>query len=175
MAAGTTVSKEVFLSYGREPEIISFVQKLKFDLESSGISVWLDMDDIKAGSDWHGAIGTGLDECRALLCVLSRKYIHSRYCTSELYTANSDGKLIFPALYDEINFSENERSRGVKYVVSGLNWTMFRPGKDEYQLALDKLIKGMKDKGGQFSQCISLPLICRLIHYAEFGISFVSL
>ena len=147
MAAGMTVAKEVFLSYGREQEIVPFVQKLKLDLEASGISVWLDTDDIKAGSDWHGAIGTGLDECRALLCVLSRKYIHSRYCTSELYTANSDGKLIFPAVYDEINFSENERSRGVKYVVSGLNWTMFRPGKDEYQLALEKLIKGMKDKG----------------------------
>lgn len=156
------VSKEVFLSYGREPEIVPFVQKLKLDLEATGISVWLDTDDIKAGSDWHGAIGTGLDECCALLCILSRKYIHSRYCTSELYTANADGKLIFPVLYDEINFSENERSRGVKYVVSGLNWTMMRPGKDEYQLAQEKLIKGMKDKGEQVARCAFMLLLSQV-------------
>lgn len=49
--------KEVFLSYGREPEVTAFVKKLKCDLEARGISVWLDTEDIPAGSDWHGAIG----------------------------------------------------------------------------------------------------------------------
>ena len=52
-----THAKEVFLSYGREPEVSVFVKRLKTDLETRGISVWLDIDDIPAGSDWHGAIG----------------------------------------------------------------------------------------------------------------------
>lgn len=52
-----TPAKEVFLSYGREPEVSAFVKQLKADLETRGISVWLDTDDIPAGSDWHGAIG----------------------------------------------------------------------------------------------------------------------
>ena len=52
-----TQAKEVFLSYGREPEVSVFVKRLKTDLETRGISVWLDIDDIPAGSDWHGAIG----------------------------------------------------------------------------------------------------------------------
>ena len=51
------VRKEVFLSYGREPEVISFVTQLKHDLEARGFSVWLDTEDIPAGCDWHGAIG----------------------------------------------------------------------------------------------------------------------
>lgn len=45
------------MSYGREPEVSAFVKKLKLDLEALGFSVWLDTDDIPAGSDWHGAIG----------------------------------------------------------------------------------------------------------------------
>lgn len=55
--ATTIKAKEVFLSYGREPEVSAFVKQLKQDLETRGISVWLDIDDIPAGSDWHGAIG----------------------------------------------------------------------------------------------------------------------
>lgn len=49
--------KELFVSYGREPEVIAFVTKLKHDLEARGFQVWLDTEDIPAGSDWHGAIG----------------------------------------------------------------------------------------------------------------------
>ena len=55
--------KEVFLSYGREPEVSAFVKQLKMDLETRGISVWLDTDDIPAGADWHGAIGMGMLVC----------------------------------------------------------------------------------------------------------------
>ena len=52
-----TSGKDIFLSYGREPEVCEFVKSLKIDLEAAGFGVWLDVDDIPAGSDWHGAIG----------------------------------------------------------------------------------------------------------------------
>ena len=71
--------KTLFISYGREQEAVPFVHRLKSDLESAGFHCWLDADDIPAGSDWHGAIGTGLDACKAILCVVSNKYIQSRY------------------------------------------------------------------------------------------------
>ena len=35
--------QELFISYGREPELLEFVARLKLDLESNGFSVWLDM------------------------------------------------------------------------------------------------------------------------------------
>lgn len=76
--------KELFISYGREPEVIQFVSRLKADLENGGFSVWLDMEDIPAGSDWHGAIGTGLSSCRAIIPIITKKYIGSRYCTNEV-------------------------------------------------------------------------------------------
>ncbi len=34
---------ELFISYGREPDVLAFVGKLKMDLESNGFTVWLDM------------------------------------------------------------------------------------------------------------------------------------
>ena len=42
-------AKQLFLSYGREPEVYSFVSKLKQDLEQKGFSVWMDKGDIPAG------------------------------------------------------------------------------------------------------------------------------
>ena len=120
--------------------------------------MWLDTEDITAGCDWHAAIGTGLDKCQALIAVISNKYIMSRYCKSELYTANGDQKHIFPVIVENVDFSGTERARGVKYVVSGINWTMFRPGYDDYQTSLTKLITGMKEHG-QFV-CVVVLIVC---------------
>ena len=76
--------KELFISYGREPDVIQFVQRLKSDLESNGFSVWLDTRDIPAGSDWRGAIGAGLSQCKAILPVITSRFIGSRYCVNEV-------------------------------------------------------------------------------------------
>ncbi len=39
----STKAKQVFISYGREPEVSTFVCRLKSDLESNGFTVWLDL------------------------------------------------------------------------------------------------------------------------------------
>ena len=80
----TAPPKELFVSYGREPEVIQFVHRLKGDLENNGFSVWLDTDDIPAGSDWHGAIGSGLNRCKGILPIITKKYIGSRHCVNEV-------------------------------------------------------------------------------------------
>lgn len=141
------MAKELFLSYGREPEVCAFVAQLKHDLERSGFTVWLDTEDIPSGCDWHGAIGGGLHDCRALIAVITGRYITSRYCTSELYTADGDQKLIFPVIFEDVDFGATDKAKGVKYVISGINWTMFRPNVDNYQASLGKLIQGMREKG----------------------------
>lgn len=141
------IDKQIFLSYGREPEVTAFVRKLRDDLVSMGFSIWFDQTDIPAGSDWHGAVGTGLDRCKALIAVITHKYVESRFCVSELYTANGDRKLVFPVFYESPDLSATEQARGVKYVISGINWTFFRPGMDVYEESLQKLANGMRSKG----------------------------
>ena len=47
--AGSVGTKQLFLSYGHEPETKEFVIQLKCDLERKGFTVWLDQEDIKPG------------------------------------------------------------------------------------------------------------------------------
>ena len=109
--------------------------------------MWLDCDNISPGSDWHGAIGTALDNCKAIIPIISNKYMQSRFCKGELYTADGDKKLIFPVFVEDVDFSASEVSRGVKFVVSGINWTFFRSGLEDYSVSLSKLIQGMREQG----------------------------
>ena len=135
----------VFISYGREPNVTQLAKQLKNDLEANGFSVWLDMTSIPSGSDWHGAIGTGLQDCVAIIPIITKKYVGSRYCMKEIYTADGDGKFIFPIMYEDVEFVSSESGRAMKFITSGINWTMFRPGLDDYHVSLQKLVKGMKD------------------------------
>ena len=152
-------SNSIFISYGREPAVIQFAKQLKRDLEVNGFSVWLDQESIGSGEDWHGAIGTGLQECVAIIPIITQKYIDSRFCMNELYTADGDKKLIFPIMYDpSVDLSGSETGRAVKFIVSGINWTMFRPALDDYNDSMQKLIKGMRaGLKGQFGSGV----VCR--------------
>ena len=53
-------------------------------------------------------------------------------------------------MFEDVDFSTNELARGVKFVISGVNWTMCRPGVDDYNSAISKLMQGMKEKGNKY-------------------------
>ena len=61
--------------------------------------------------------------------------------------ADSNMKLIFPLFFEDADLSANELTRGVKFIISGINWTMFRPGIEDYNVSLGKLIQGLKEQG----------------------------
>jgi DNA-binding beta-propeller fold protein YncE len=50
-------------------------------------------------------------------------------------------------MFEDVDFSLSESAKGVKFVISGINWTMCRPGVDDYTISLEKLIASMRDKG----------------------------
>lgn len=103
--------------------------------------------DIHSGSDWHEAIGGGLYDCAAILPVITNKYLSSSYCIKELYTADGDRKLIFPLMFEDVDFDQNETSKGVKFTISSINWTMCRPGQDDYNSSVSRLIQHLREKG----------------------------
>ena len=113
--------KELFISYGREPEVIQFVTRLKRDLESNGFSVWMDVHDIPAGSDWHGAIGTGLVHCRGIVPIITNKYIASRYCTNEVCTCT---------VVDHKWCRERERNTKCNTIGIQLVWWLLKSGTE---------------------------------------------
>ena len=120
-----------------------FVKQLKADLEANGVSVWLDADDIPTGSEFHVEIGVALKSCRALIPVLTKKYVQSRYCKGELYVAYDENKVLLPVIYED-GWDEGEKGAGVNYVVKAFNWAFFRPNRDNYQESLNRLINGAK-------------------------------
>lgn len=128
--------------------------------------MWLDTDDISSGSDWHGAIGTALDNCKAIIPVITSKYVSSTFCKKELYNADGDRKLIFPVFLEDVDLSASELSRGVKYIISGINWTFFRDGLEDYAISLSKLVQGMKEKG---------TAVADILYYILWGLLEISL
>jgi hypothetical protein len=134
--------KDIFISYGREDGVKEFVKQLKTDLEANGVSVWLDTD-IPAGCDFHVEIGVALKSCCALIPVLTKKYVHSRYCKGELYVAYDERKIILPVVYED-GWDEGNEGAGVSYIVKAFNWAFFRPNKDDHQDNLKKLVEGAK-------------------------------
>lgn len=114
------------------------------------------VQNIPSGSDWHGAIGGGLYQCRAILPVITSKYISSSYCIKELYTADGDRKLIFPLMFEDVDFDKDQTTQGVKFTISSINWTMCRPDKDDYNNSVSRLIQDLKAKG-QVIHTVEVP------------------
>lgn len=112
----------IFLSYGRETNVSRFVKDLKVKLLQHGVEVWLDVDSIKPGDNWRAAIGRGLDECSALVCVLTQKYVSSEYCQKELFAVQEEKKLVLPLLHEEIDWRRTSDASAAKYALSGINW-----------------------------------------------------
>lgn len=137
---------DIFISYGREQNTTPLACQLKNDLERVGFKVWMDLTDISSGSDWHSAIGVGLRKCRALVVIITHKYIRSKYCRNELFMADSLQKDVFPIFLEEVTFDSPEDA-GVQYVISSINWVMMTPGKLTYSEAFKQLLDGMIKKG----------------------------
>lgn len=150
MAARGVAGKDVFVSYGREESVKEFVRKLKKDLETEKLSVWLDVEDIPTGREWPKEIGIALRECKALIAVVTRKYVSSEYCKSELYVARGNKKPIFPLIRED-GWDESDDSQGVNFMIAASNWAMFRP-VDDYGLSLQSLVAGLKGIEGLTEQ-----------------------
>ena len=145
-------TKDLFVSYSREDTVKEFAQKLKRDLESAQLSVWLDIEDIPSGTEEPLATAiafTALSNCKALIAILTRNYLSSGFCKSELYFACRNHKPIFPVVceegWDAVVVSE-ECSEGVKYMKAAYNWVSFLPS-DDYGLALQKLVQNVEKQG----------------------------
>ena len=140
---------DIFLSYGREPEVLQFVTKLKHDLEENRFTV---LADIPPGSQWYGDAGTVLRNCRSVVAVMTNKYVNSPYCSSELFAADRDidGKKIIPVILEDINYGAGEAARGVQYVLVKIKTNgaifMFRRGVDDYATSLGRMIQALKGK-----------------------------
>jgi hypothetical protein len=84
------------------PDDAPFVEQLTADLALKGHDVWVDLEDIGAGSGWRTAITKAIRSCRAFLLVLSNRSVSSSHIVKELSIADSHNRLIIPVLVNEV-------------------------------------------------------------------------
>jgi hypothetical protein len=82
--SGSVNHKEgyIFLSYARK-DGADFADKLHNALEADGYDVWFDQRDIESSAYWDDSIEKALDECTALILVMTPGSTASQNCKDE--------------------------------------------------------------------------------------------
>lgn len=70
--------------------------KVRFALQSQGLSVWISSDVLPGGSLWQDEIYRGLRRASNLVFLASREAIRSQYCIAEISYAEKQNKPIYP-------------------------------------------------------------------------------
>jgi hypothetical protein len=76
-----TAPPRVFLSYCRED--VALAELVKGELESRGLSVWIDLEGVRSG-DWKDRVTSGLGKARALVVLLTPTSLRSIAVRKEL-------------------------------------------------------------------------------------------
>lgn len=88
----------IFLSYSRRDT--ELVCRLCGDLEARGLQVWMDRNNIEAGTHWRTSIVNGIQSCQTFLVVISAASQQSSNVAKEMSLAESNNKPILPVKID---------------------------------------------------------------------------
>lgn len=92
------MSEHVFISYRSMEGELDLALRLAADLKNRGVRAWIDKLELKPGDDWRLQIEEAVDECAALIAVVSPNYVSSKYCRREMRRADDRDCPIFPVL-----------------------------------------------------------------------------
>ena len=93
-AVSEKTSYDVFLSYShkdRDEFGIEYIERIKAEIEKAlepiitdhKPRVFLDAEALHLGDHWHSKIMESLNQCKAVVCLVSEAYLKSEYCTRE--------------------------------------------------------------------------------------------
>ncbi|MFT3750322.1 MAG: toll/interleukin-1 receptor domain-containing protein [Agriterribacter sp.] len=89
--------KKIFFSYSRQ-DGSEFSLRLATDLKKSGFNVWIDQQDIRAGTEWDIEVEKALETCDCLLFVETEKSVLSNNVLDEVYYALGQNKKVIPLI-----------------------------------------------------------------------------
>lgn len=139
-------SKTIFISYGRNEKVNKFVDKLSQVIEAEGWSTFVDREEVTAGDEWMDELSAALGRCKAVVAVLTPKYLNSKYCKMELVAGFNSGKVLFPVILREVpKYDETEHGSTIKMIIQQFQYTMFKSASFE-EAAMNSLLKGIKKK-----------------------------
>ncbi len=89
------ILEKIFFSYSRS-DGSDFALRLALDLKKEGFNVWIDQEDIRAGSEWDLEIEKALETCDCLLFIETEKSVSSNNVLDEVYYALGQNKKVIP-------------------------------------------------------------------------------
>jgi len=89
--------KRIFFSYSRV-DGSDFALKLAPDLQKQGFDVWIDQEDIRAGTAWDIEIEKALKTCDCLIFIQSEHSVISPNVLDEVYYALDENKKVIPVI-----------------------------------------------------------------------------
>jgi WD40 repeat protein len=90
----------LFISYSRTTSELA--NAITDALEGRGYRVWIDQESITPASDWRARISVGIEGARAVVLIISERFIASPNCDRELVEAVGLGKRLIPVLAESI-------------------------------------------------------------------------
>jgi TIR domain len=92
--------KKIFFSYSRT-DGSDFALRLASDLKKEGFNIWIDQEDIRAGSEWDLEIQRALETCDCVLFIESEKAVASNNVLDEVYYAIEQHKRVIPIIFHD--------------------------------------------------------------------------
>lgn len=130
--------KKIFFSYSRV-DGSDFALKLARDLKQKGFDVWIDQEDIRAGSEWDVEIEHALETCDCLLFLESEKSVASNNVLDEVYYALEQKKRVIPIIiHDSKTPYRLQRLQHIDFSV-------------DYNRGLADLVSELEEAGGNMS------------------------
>jgi TIR domain len=127
---------QVFTSYSRRDK--ESVDQIVGVIEGTGIDVWIDREDIKAGNMWRVQIVEAIDTCAAFLLMLSPNSTASDNVRKEIDLAEGSERPIFAVMLQPVKLPAD-----IRYQLAGLQIIdVQRLGFEE---AVARLIEHLKE------------------------------
>ena len=125
--------KKVFFSYSRI-DGAQFALRLALDLKKVQFEVWIDQEDIRAGSEWDLEIEKALETCDVLLFIETASSVKSDNVLDEVYYALEQRKKIIPLIV--VDSKTPYRLQRIQHIDFTTN----------YEKGLVQLVKELKDE-----------------------------
>ena len=130
---------DIFISYKSEEE--EYAQRIKKVLEDNGISCWMAPDSIPAGSNYMAEIPHAIEDCRAMIILISKKSQQSAWVKNEFSEAMTKQKRIIPYVIQDCELEDD-------FAFSMSTMQQVYAWKNEKQ-ALEKVVRDLKEMLGE--------------------------
>lgn len=127
------MSNQVFISYSSIKDLDGTVSEFHENLQNEiqvnsdpSVTVFLDKDGIKTGSNWQGSLSGALDQCTVFVILLSPSWLHSEWCRKEyLYfrslQATDSKKIIIPLRWVNTTMADAQHDTEKQEIMKQLN------------------------------------------------------